>query len=465
MYLKILMPLVIGTILWFCPIPEGLNPKAWHMFSIFVATIAGIVLKPFPMGVIALFSMLIATLTGVLDLGKQALNGYSSPVIWLVVYVFFIARGFINSQLGTRIAYLFVRLLGKYSLGLGYGIVFTEFLIAPLIPSNSARAGGVIYPILKSMAESLGSRPEDGTARNIGSFLVQVSYHGNLITSAMFLTAMAANPMAQKIAAKAGVEITWMNWFTGSIVPGLASILIMPLVLYFVYPPKQKVLPHAVGLAKKKLEEMGPMKRAEWIMISVFGLMLGLWIFGMNFGIDSTTTALIGLSALLLTEVVTFKDILREEDAWHTLVWFAILVAMAEFLQEFGFVGWFSQMVGGCVTGLEWHTAFLILILVYFYSHYLFASNTAHVGAMYAAFLTVAVAAGTPPLLAALVLGYCSSLFSHMTHYGSSSAVVLFGTGYVPIGTWWGLGFLVSVLSLLVWGGVGGIWWKVLGWW
>lgn len=465
MPIKILLPVLIGSILWFMPVPEGMEIRAWHMFAIFVSTIAGIVLKPFPMGAIALFSMLIAVLTGVLDLGKQALNGYASPVIWLVVYVFFIARGFINSQLGTRIAYLFVRMLGKYSLGLGYGIVFTELLIAPLIPSNSARAGGVIYPILKSMAESLGSLPHDGTERKVGSFLVQVSYHGNLITSAMFLTAMAANPMVQKIAAKSGVEITWFNWFTGAIVPGLVSLILMPLLIYFIYPPKDKILPHAVNLAKDKLREMGPMKPAEWIMISVFGVMLGLWIWGMKIGIDSTTTALLGLSALLVTKVLTFDDMLKEKDAWHTLIWFAILVAMAEFLQEFGFVGWFSTMVSGHVAGLEWHTAFGILVVVYFYSHYFFASNTAHVGAMYAAFLTVAIAAGTPPLLAALALGYCSSLFSHMTHYGSSAAVVLFGTGYVPIGTWWGLGFVVSVLSLLVWGGVGGLWWKALGWW
>lgn len=465
MYIKLLIPFLIGGTIWFLPIPESLDPKAWHLFAIFVSTIAGIVLKPLPMGVIALFSVLVAVLTKTLDLGHQALSGYSSPVIWLVVYVFFIARGFINSKLGLRIAYLFVRMLGKYSLGLGYGIVFTEFLIAPLIPSNSARAGGIIYPILKSMAESLGSTPQDGSERKIGSFLVQVSYHGNLITSAMFLTAMAANPMAQKIAAKAGVEITWLNWFTGAIVPGIVSLILMPLMLYFIYPPRVKVLPNAIDLAKEKLAEMGPMKQIEWIMISVFAVMLGLWIFGSKIGIDSTTTALLGLSALLVTKVLSFEDMLKEKDAWHTLTWFAILVTMAEFLQEFGFVGWFSQMVSSQVTGLEWHTAFAILIVVYFYSHYFFASNTAHVGAMYAAFLTVAVSAGTPPLMAALALGYCSSLFSHMTHYGSSSAVVLFGTGYVPIATWWMLGFLVSILSLVVWGGIGGLWWKALGWW
>ena len=462
---RLLIPVIIGTVLYLLPAPDGMPLKGWHLFSIFVATIIAIILKPLPMGSIAIISLLVSVLTGTMDLGKQGLVGYSSTVIWLIIYVFFIARGFINSQLGTRIAYLFVRVLGKYSLGLGYGIVLTELMIAPLIPSNSARAGGIIYPILKSMVESLGSRPGDGTERRIGSYLVQVSFHGNLIASAMFLTAMAANPMAQKIAANFGADITWMIWFQGAIVPGLISILLLPLIMFIVYPPELKVLPNSVGLAKEKLKEMGPMKSQEWIMISVFALMLGLWINGKAIGVDSTTTALLGLSLLLLTGVLSFEDILKEKEAWHTLIWFAILVNMAEYLQEFGFVEWFSNAVGAHVSTMPWFLAFSTLVGVYFYSHYFFASNTAHVGAMYAAFLSVAVSIGTPPLVAALFLGYCSSLFSHMTHYGSSSSAILFGTGYVPIATWWRLGFLMSVVSLLIWGGIGGLWWKVLGWW
>ena len=465
MYLKLFLTFCIGFVLYMLPAPVGLDPRGWQLFAIFVATIIGIVLKPLPMGAIALFSLLIAVLTGTLNLGVQGLSGYGDEVIWLVVYVFFIARGFINSQLGTRIAYLFVRALGKYSLTLGYGVVLTELFISPLIPSNSARAGGIIYPILKSMAESLGSRPGDGTERKIGSFLVQVSYHGNLITSAMFLTAMAANPMVQKIAASLDVHITWSNWFIGAVVPGLLSIILMPLLIYIIYPPEVKTLPNAIPLAKAKLAEMGPMKPKEWIMIGVFSLMLSLWIFGKDIGVSSTTTALLGLSLLLLLKVVSFDDILKEKDAWHTLIWFAILVTMAKFLNDYGFVEWFSGKMGLYVSNFEWHWAFLLLIVIYFYSHYFFASNTAHVSAMYGAFLSVAISVGAPPLVSALLLGYCSSLFSHMTHYGSSSAVVLFGTGYVPVATWWRLGLIVSILSLILWVGVGGLWWRVLGWW
>jgi DASS family divalent anion:Na+ symporter len=84
---------------------------------------------------------------------------------------------------------------------------------------------------------------------------------------------------------------------------------------------------------------------------------------------------------------------------------------------------------------------------------------------MYAAFLSVAVAIGTPPLLAALVLGFASNLFSSLTHYGSGPAPVLFGSGHVDLGVWWKLGALASVINILIWLVAGGLWWKLLGLW
>jgi len=462
---RYLIPVFVGLILFLAPVPIGLDPKGWKLFSIFVPTILGIVFKPLPMGPVALLGLLVATLTGALDLGSEGLTGFASPVIWLIVCVFFIARGFIKTQLGTRIAYLFVRFLGHKTLGLGYGIVLTETIIAPVIPSNAARAGGIMFPILKSIAESLGSSPEKGTEKKLGSFLTQVCFQGNLITSAMFLTAMAANPMAQALAAKQGINITWTSWFLAALVPGVLSIIIVPLVLYWIYPPEVKHLPEAVDMAKRKLHDMGPMSRGEWTMTAIFSFMLIFWIFGENLGVTATTTALMGLCLLLISGVITWQDVLNEHEAWHTFVWLSILVMMSAFLEKFGFISWFSGHIGSFVEGWPWMYAFLALSLVYFYSHYFFASNTAHVGAMYSAFLAVAIAAGTPPFLAALVLAFFSSLFSSMTHYGTSAAVVLFGTGYVPIVAWWGVGLAISIVNLVIWLGAGGVWWKVLGLW
>jgi DASS family divalent anion:Na+ symporter len=407
---------------------------------------------------------MVACVTHVLD-AKQAFSGFGYPVIWLIVLVFFIARGFIKTRLGERIAYLFVSILGRKPLGMGYGLVLTELIIAPFIPSNTARAGGIMFPILKSINLALGSSPEDGTERKVGAYLTQVIFQGNLITSAMFLTAMAANPMAQAFAAKMDIHITWMLWAKAAIVPGLASCIIIPLLLYIIYPPTAKELPQAVDMAKSKLAEMGSLSRQEMYMIMAFMVMLTLWMVGDDIGISATLTALIGICLLLITKVLTWEDILAEHEAWNILIWLSILVMMSSFLDTFGFIKWLSGHVSASVTGMEWHTAFVVLMLIYFYSHYFFAGNTAHVSAMYAGFLAAAITAGAPGLLAALVLGFFSNLFSSTTHYGTSPAAVLFGAGYVKMGAWWGYGFVVSVANILIWLGIGGLWWKALGIW
>ena len=460
----LVVTLIAGITIWFSPVPAGVDIKAWHLLAIFVATVVGIIAKPLPMGAVAMLGIAMTALTGTLTI-SEALSGFGNSVIWLIVIAFFISRGFIKTGLGARIAYLFMSVFGKKSLGLAYSMIATDLVLAPAIPSNTARSGGVIFPILRSIARSYGSEPDDGTARRIGAFLIKASFQGTVITSAMFLTAMAANPLAAQIAGDAGVEITWGSWALAALVPGLASLAVVPWILYKIYPPEIKETPAATQIARDHLEEMGKLKPEEWIMLGTFLLLLLLWIFGTQLGINSTTAALVGLVVLLLSGALSWNDVLHEKGAWNTLVWFAALVMMATYLNELGLIPWFGQTMGDAVQGISWVTAFLVLSLVYFYSHYFFASNTAHVSSMYGAFLAVAIAVGTPSMLAALVLAFFSNLFSSMTHYGTGPAPVLFGSGYVEMGTWWKLGGLISVVNILIWMGIGGLWWKVLGIW
>jgi DASS family divalent anion:Na+ symporter len=439
--------------------------KGLHLVAIFVTTIVGIILKPLPMGAVAIIGVALTAVTGTLAIA-DSLSGFSDVTIWLIVLAFFISRGFIKTGLGARIAYNFMALLGKRTLGLSYGLAATDLVLAPAIPSNTARAGGIVMPIMASLARAYGSQVGDGSERKIGAFLTLASYQVNVITSAMFLTAMAANPLAQKLAADFKVNLTWGGWALAAIVPGLLSLILVPWVIYKVFPPEIKETPGAVALAKTKLADLGPVTGNEWLMLGVFVMLLVLWIFAKQFGdLNATTAALIGLGTLLVTGVLGWEDVKAETGAWDTLVWFAALVMMASFLSKLGMIPWFSRTIGATMAGHGWLFGFLALSLAYFYSHYFFASNTAHVASMYAAFLGVAIALGAPPMLAALVLAFFSNLFASMTHYGAGPAPVLFGTGYVEIGTWWRMGLLVSVINIVIWVGVGGAWWKLLGLW
>jgi DASS family divalent anion:Na+ symporter len=455
------------------PVPTGVTPQSWRLLAIFVATIIGSILRPVPSAAIVLLGVTAVALTGVLPVG-EALRGYADPVVWLVLAAFFIARGMIKTGLGRRIALNFIRAIGHRSLGLGYALASTSALLASVIPSVGARSGGVIFPVAESLAEAYDSRPGE-TAGRLGAFLFVTLYQCEVVICAIFLTGQASNPIIAKFAAQeAGVQLTYSRWLAGAIVPGLLSLVVVPLVIYKLFPPEVKHTPGAARAASIELERMGPMTRAEKMMLAVFALVAALWVVGDKLAywtsgripdIHYATVALVGICVLLLGRVLGWEDLLAERNAWDVFIWYGGLVRMAEALGETGITKRFADATAGLTVGWAWWVALGVLLLVYFYAHYGFASITAHVTAMYIPFLAVTIAAGAPPLLAALLLAYFSNLGASLTHYGTTPAPIWFGAGYVRQRTWWWLGLVVSVPNILIWGAVGILWWKILGWW
>ena len=463
-YKKFILPVVVGIILWLItPIrPEGLSADAWHMFAIFVATIIGCITQPLPIGAVAMIGFTLTVLTGTVDI-DPAVKGFGNSSIWLIAMAFFISRGFVKTGLGRRIALQFVKLFGKKTLGLGYSLVGVDLILAPATPSNTARAGGIMYPIINALSKSFGSKADDGTARKMGSFLIFTEFHGNLITAAMFLTAMAGNPLAQSLAQHEHIHITWMNWFLAALVPGIVSLIVVPFIIYKIYPPEIKETPDAKSWADNELKDMGHMHRDEKFMIGIFLVALILWVLGSVIDMNATLTAFIALSLLLLTGVLSWSDVLKETGAWNTLIWFSILVMMASQLNELGFIPWLSKTIAGSLGGLSWPVVLVLLILFYFYSHYLFASSTAHVSAMYSALLGVAIATGAPPLFSAVMIGFFGNLMASTTHYSSGPAPILYSSGYVSQKRWWLMNAGLAIVYFVIWLGLGSLWMKLIG--
>ncbi len=459
-----LVLLILFIIGWLLPIPTGVSAQGWHLFIIFILTILGLIIKPLPMGAMAFTAVAVVIVTGTLSL-KMTLSSFSSNIVWLIISAFLLARGFIKTGLGSRIAYYFVSILGKNTLGLAYGLTAAEVLFAPLMPSNTARGAGIIYPIIDALNEQYKSKPELNTRKKIGSYLIKLLYQINVLTSAMFLTATAGNPLIVSIASGQNIEITWGTWALACIVPGLASLIILPLLLYIIYPPEMKDTPEAPNFARDKLKSLGPLSTGEIVMLIVFAFLLFLWVFGEKWGIDATSAAIIGLTILLISGVLKWEDIITEKRAWNTFIWMAVLIMLSDQLSKMGITGWFGDKLQKSVAKLSWVSVFLLVSLFYFYAHYFFASMTAHISAMYGTFLVVAINSGAPPMFIALFLGVGSSLSAGLTHFGTGTAPVYFGTNYVTTGEWWRIGFIVSVVNLLIWGLLGGFWWKILNFW
>ena len=477
-----LVAVAITLVIWFViPVPEGVKPNAWHMLALFIGTIAAIIGKVMPIGALSIIAITLVAITGVTNdtpsaAIADALSGFSNSLIWLIGISIMISRGLIKTGLGARIGYYFISLFGRRTLGIGYALSISELILAPLTPSNTARGGGIMHPVMRSIANSFGSSPEQGTSGKIGRYLALVNYHTNPITSAMFITATAPNPLVVKLVAEAtGAEISlsWGTWALAMLLPGLVAIALMPLVILWMYPPEIRDTEDAHTFALSRLAELGPVKTSEKILLGVFAWLLFLWagvpemIAGKAYAVDATTAAFSGLTLLLLAGVLSWEEVLAEKSAWDTITWFAALVMMATFLNKLGIIAWLSTVLQGGIVqlGLGWMGAVALLTLVYMYAHYLFASTTAHITAMFAAFYTAGIALGAPPMAFALLLAAASSIMMTLTHYATGTSPIIFGSGYTTLGQWWLAGLVMSVVNLTVWVLVGGVWWKVLGYW
>lgn len=459
---KFLIPIAIGVAIWLIPPPEGLKPQAWQMLAIFVATIAGIITAPLPMSAVAIIGATAASLLGVISFG-DVVKSIGTDLVWLVLLAFFISRGVIKTGLGRRIALLFLRALGKRTLGLGYGLALTELLVAPAMPSITARAGGVMLPITRAISETLGSRPDDGTRRKAGAYLIQCAFQANIVTAGMFITAMAGNPLSVKLAADQGVAISWMGWAVAAFVPGVVCLALIPIALLLLLPPEVKQTPDAVALAKRELVAIGPISSNEIIMSVIFIGLIVMWMFGDQIGIGATQAAAIGVSLMLLTGVLTWKDALEEKSAWDTMIWIGLLIVLAAKLNEYGMIAWIGKTLGVYLEGYHRFVVGVLVVAIYFYSHYLFASATAHISALFPVSLTLLIGAGLAPFPAAMLLAIMSNLYGCLTQYAIGSGPVMFGAGYVTQGEWWRTGFFMSLIYLAIWFTIGPLWWAVLG--
>jgi DASS family divalent anion:Na+ symporter len=451
------------VVVYAIPRPEAVQPAGWRLLGIFLATVLGLILQPIPGGALVLLAVTLGATIGGLTI-QEALGGYGDPTVWLVMAAFFISRALINTGLARRIALFFVRLFGRSSLGVCYALSLSDMVLASIIPSNGARSGGVILPILRSIAELYGSLPGP-TAALIGSFLFTGVYQGICITAAMFLTGQASNPLAAGIAAQAGYPITWASWLAAGIVPGLVSMLLVPLVVMRLNPPQIRRTPEAREFAAGELKKMGRWSWQEVVLAVVFVSVCGTWVTSGWHGVDITITALLGSTALLLTGVLTWEDVKTERAAWDIFVWYGGLLRLGKALNDAGVTNEFAKAVGAAFAGQSWVVLLAGALLIYFYAHYGFASITAHILAMYPPFLAVLIAAGAPIGLVAFSFACFTNLAAGLTNYGTTPSPMFFAHEYVSFRMWWKVGFVVSLVNLAIWSTVGFGWWKLIGIW
>jgi DASS family divalent anion:Na+ symporter len=335
--------------------------------------------------------------------------------------------------------------------------VLTDAVIAPAFPSNTAR-GGVIYPVVLSVVQGAGSRPDDPQGRRLGGYLMYCGMASLAVSSALWMTATSANPIGIQIVREYGLEIGFGKWLVAASVPALTAILLLPRVVARLFPPGIGETPDAPVAARKALGELGPLSRDERITAVAFVLMVSGWVFADTLGLNVTSIAFAGLGLLLLTNVLTLDDIAAQGDTLATFLWLAVLFALSGQLNEMGFMGYAGQRLASHMGGLSWPVTYVTLIVIYVAIHYMFVSQSSQVLALLGVFLDVGVRGGVPAPLMAFALLFASSYFSVITPQGGSQNVIFVGSGYLTQGELYRLGLLMTLFFLAVFLVVGTAW-------
>jgi citrate:succinate antiporter/L-tartrate/succinate antiporter len=474
---RLLWPLAAWLALTLWPVPEGLRPEAWHYFALFAAAILAMVLTSLPNGAIGLVAVAFAATMRYVDADATrsvawALGGFGDTTVWLTFGAFLFALGYRKSGLGRRIALALVRRLGRRTLGLGYAIALADLVLAPGTPSNTARSGGTIFPIVQQIPALYGSTPGP-TARRIGAYLMWTAFASTAVTSAMFITALVPNAAALALAQRiAGLDMSWSRYFLGFLPAGVLLLAIVPWLAYRLYPPEVRESPETVDWAAAQLRDMGPVTRSEWTMAALVAGALLLWVtgsnprvalpgLGANF-IHPTTVVLLVVAGMLLARVIAWDDVLAEREAWNVFLYFTTVLTLADGLNRVGFVAWFAQRVTEPLAGADplWATG--VLLALFFWSHYLFASLTSHAAAVLP--VVLALGTGIPGVdvrLLAMLCTYGLGLMGVISPYATGCAPIYAGCGFVGRGRFWALGAIFGLLYFAV---LVGVVWPWLGW-
>lgn len=456
----VLLYIVIAHVI---PAPATITPQGWRQTAIFICVIAGMVTDPLPASALVLLGLTAMALNGTPM--PAVLGGFAEPSVWLVIVAMIIAKAMLDCGLARRIALLFVRAVGKTSLGVAYALQMTDVTLASGVPSITARSAGMILPVARSIAELFGSRPDE-TRTRLGAFLIAAMYQGSAVACAMFITGQASNLLGANLALKlVNVQVTAPSWFMAAIVPGLLSCLVVPWITYKTLKPEVTFTPEAPDFARAELKKMGPLSRDEWITLLVFAGVGVTWLTTVFHGLDVTMVALIGFGVLLVTGTMTWQTAAGERSAWDVFVWYGGMLRMGQLLNDTGSTRVLAENVAGMFTGIPWQVVLVAILIIFFYTHYFFASITAHMLAMFPPFIAVLIGIGVPPLLAVYSLLCLANLTAGLTHYGTTTGPILFGTGYVTRTEWWRVGFSVSVANMIIWLTAGFAWWKFLGFW
>jgi DASS family divalent anion:Na+ symporter len=380
---------------------------------------------------------------------QTALSGYSAPVVWMIFCAFHIGTAFSKTRLGERISLLLIRWMGRNVFGLGLAIMLSEFVLGPFVPSNTARGGGIVLPIVKSLISAI--EEAQAQPQSTSKFLILVGAHSNLLISSLFITGAAPNPIVARLVHQIlDIKIGFLDWFVAAIAPAAFSGLI--LLLFFSWTQKPEYDSQVVlEAASERYSRLGPLSRNEMKLIGVLLISLGLWTTTSLTHLTEALIAFMALLGLLLLQILKWEDIIKNEKAWDTFFWLAGMLLMAEQLSKLGFstyIGTKCQQLVTSITSNPW-LGMMLFGACYFVSMYMFSSITGHAVSFAGPFLMASKAFGRSEQIAYMLM-YFTSLSACLTPFSTGSVVLYFSQGYFTQSEWFRLGGAIGLIYLVI---------------
>lgn len=529
-----------GAVFFFLEPWSGLSVSAMRLMGIFLSLILALLITDLNISIVASIALVVGSLSQSFacigpngeiyeckncesykkscspfgESFEAGLQGFSHEVIWLVFCAFHIGKAVEKTLLGKRISLVLLKFLGRSILGLGYGILLAEVIIAPFVPSNTARGGGIMLPIVQSVVAKLKS--VDGLS-NSGSFLILLGAHSNLLSSSLFYSGMAANPTVPfKAKEILDIDFTYLDWLMGSIVPGAFAGAILPILLYklcqedsisasgahysrlndhdhddtivsegkgeeevaidlfddinnmstYSTEPGDKLAAIRSQLSLE-LQVMGSISTSERKLVGVLIVTLLMWLLSSWTRLDTTLVAFCAVIVMLSVKIITWNDVLENVKAWDTVFWLGILIMFSNQLTLLGIGSFLGNKVSSLIisSGVSPTISALLLALVYFYSMLIFSSLTGHIVAFSGPLMKASLAIGISPRLIVALIAYFSTLCGCLTNFSSGPIVIYFSQNLVSRSRWMRVGFIVSIMYVSLYFTIGLLYWKLIGWW
>lgn len=425
---------------------------------LFLFTISNFIFQFFDSGTMTFISIAIGLFFQIFST-VELMHAFGHPIIWQIMCFLFLSQALINSGLAYKISIYIMYYMGKSTLSLSFGFCFLTTAFALIIPTSTARIGGIFIPILSSLFEILSKEDED-----LKETIIKVIVYSNAIASAMFFTASSGNFYIQEMTKSINVYITAQTWILNGIMPGIVCLILTTLLIHKVMKPSQKNLNKINKKIADEMNGLDSLSTNDWIILTTILGIFPLWAISGKFNIPLLSILFGAISTLLFFDLLTFEEnILNHKESWNMFFWMSNLLMLSALITEMKAFSFLSCIPYHVSTILPSQFIFVFILAFYGYSQYLFASSTVHASALYLISFEMCVNYGYNPFVSALILSYISNLFAGLTTYSGSEVLLITKAFDVDPITFNKHGFFISTFVFILWMLCGSIWWKITG--